>query len=78
MTINKHTTAFLAQPAAIEELDEEEKKDVFATKKEEKKKVKENCSAHEQCFVNKGNTIYQEMPSYFTTCYTEHCNLLHF
>lgn len=38
MTINKHTTAFLAQPAAIEELDEEEKKDVFATKKEEKKK----------------------------------------
>lgn len=40
MTINKHTTAFLAQPAAIEELDEEEKKDVFATKKQWKKKKK--------------------------------------
>lgn len=57
MTINKHTTAFLAQPAAIEEVDEEEKKDVFATKKQwkrerKKKKVEENCSAHEQCFVN--------------------------
>lgn len=46
MTINKHTTAFLAQPAAIEELDEEEKKDVFATKKEEKKKRLRKTALH--------------------------------
>lgn len=46
MTINKHTTAFLAQPAAIEELDEEEKKRRVCNKERRKKKRLRKTALH--------------------------------